>query len=257
LAPGDRDDRSSDGPLDVLPAAARLAASAWLHAAERSVGASLELGSRIARAAIGQRDPAEPDGRRPFADEPPVPPRHSEATRAALRERGTELLAQSADVGQADELHPAYARILENLAPDEARILRLLATRGPQPAVDVRRGLPLVSELVAPGLTLIGAEAGCRYPDRVAAYLDNLNRLGLIWFSRETLRDIDRYQVLEAQPEAVAAMREAGRTSRTVRRSIHLTPFGSDFCDVCLPLHAPDEEGEPGPAGEEGGEAAG
>jgi Abortive infection alpha len=257
LAPDERDDRSSDGPFDVLPAAARLAASAWLHAAERSVGVSLELGSRIARAAIGKRESAAPVGPRPFADGPPAPAEHSDATRAALRERGAELLAQSADVAQADELHPAYAWILENLAPDEARILRLLATRGPQPAVDVRRGLPLVSELVAPGLNMIGAEAGCRYPDRVAAYLDNLNRLGLIWFSRETLRDINLYQVLEAQPEAVAAMREAGRTSRTVRRSIHLTPFGSDFCEACLPLHAPDGDSKPEPEVEGSGETAG
>jgi hypothetical protein len=108
----------------------------------------------------------------------------------------------------------------------------------------VRRGLPFVSELVAPGLNMIGAEAGCRYPDRVPAYLDNLNRLGLIWFSRETLRDVNRYQVLEAQPEAIDAMREGGRTSRTVRRSIHLTPFGTDFCKVCLPFGSVDDQTE-------------
>jgi hypothetical protein len=125
-------------------------------------------------------------------------------------------------------------------------MLRLLATRGPQPAIDVRRGLPLVSELVAPGLNMIGAEAGCRYPDRVPAYLDNLNRLGLIWFSRETLRDVNRYQVLEAQPEAIEAMREGGRTSRTRRRSIHLTPFGTDFCKACLPFQSEDDQSERG-----------
>ena len=72
----------------------------------------------------------------------------------------------------------------------------------------------------------------------------------MIWFSRETLRDVNRYQVLEAQPEAVASMREAGRTSRTVRRSIHLTPFGSDFCEVCLPLHAPEGDGDAGAQGQ-------
>ena len=43
-------------------------------------------------------------------------------------------------------------------------------------------------ELVAPGLSMIGAEAGCRYVERVPAYLNNLYRLGLIWFSREPLR---------------------------------------------------------------------
>jgi hypothetical protein len=47
---------------------------------------------------------------------------------------------------------------------------------GPQPAVDVRAGkaLGVGSELVAPGLTMIGAEAGCRYRDRVPRYLNNL-----------------------------------------------------------------------------------
>ena len=99
----------------------------------------------------------------------------------------------------------------------------------------MRSGLPLASELVAPGLTMIGADAGCRDLDRVHAYLNNLNRLGLIWFSRESLRDPLRYQVLEAQPEVIAPLREGGRLSRTVRRSIDLTPFGVDFCEVCLP----------------------
>ena len=61
---------------------------------------------------------------------------------SSLRERGAELLRQSADVRYQEDAHPAYERILENLAPDEARILRLLALEGPQPAVDVRTGAP-------------------------------------------------------------------------------------------------------------------
>jgi hypothetical protein len=253
----DPDRRTADGPLDAMPAVARLAASVWLHAAERSVGASLRLGSRIAHAAIGGGSSQPPPRPRSSAGEPPARARPADSSREALRERGAELLAQSADIAHTEDLHPAYARILDNLAPDEARILRLLATRGPQPAIDVRHGLPLVSELVAPGLNMIGAEAGCRHPDRVPAYLDNLNRLGLIWFSRETLRDVNRYQVLEAQPEVIEAMSDAGRTSRTVRRSIHLTPFGTDFCAVCLPFPSPDTQGESEDEGEEADRAAG
>jgi hypothetical protein len=102
----------------------------------------------------------------------------------------------------------------------------------------VRTGGPsslVKSELVAPGLNMIGREAGCRHADRVHRYLDNLSRLGLIWFSREELPDQARYQVLEAQPDVVDAMAET-RRARTVRRSIHLTPFGEDFCATCLPL---------------------
>jgi hypothetical protein len=166
-----------------------------------------------------------------------------EEARKSLRERGEELLRRSADVNLEEDSHPAYARILDDLAPDEARILRMLADQGPQPAVDVRSGLmPLksTSELVAAGLSMIGQESGSRHLDDVPAYLNNLFRLGLIWFSSEPLRDPLRYQVLEAQPEVAEALESAGRT-RTVRRSIHLTPFGADFCELCLP----GEPGEP------------
>lgn len=164
-----------------------------------------------------------------------------------LQQRGAGLLAQAADVDFAEEAHPAYARILDELAPDEARVLRLMATTGAQPAVDIRTGRPLGigSELIAAGLTIIGPEAGCRYLERVPAYLNNLFRLGLIWFAHEELRDLRGYQVLEAQPDVKDAMRRAGRAPKTVRRSIALTPFGEDFCRTCLPLDGVPERVRP------------
>jgi hypothetical protein len=134
--------------------------------------------------------------------------------------------------------------MLEELAPDEARILRMMMLEGPQPSIDVRTGGPLAilnSRLIAQGFTMIGARAGCRYPDRVPQYLNNLNRMGLIWFSRETLHDPARYQVLEAQPEMLEAAKSV-RMPKFVRRSIHLTPFGEDFCQICLAIDS-DELG--------------
>jgi len=154
----------------------------------------------------------------------------------SLREKGEALLRRSRDVWSDDEQHPAYSRILEELAPDEARILLLLLRGGPQPSVDVRTGGPVgvvSSTLVAPGMSMIGARAGCRYLDEVPAYLNNLFRLGLVWFSREQLEDPMEYQVLEAQPDVLEAMHSV-RFPKVVRRSIHLTPFGTAFCRVCL-----------------------
>jgi hypothetical protein len=81
---------------------------------------------------------------------------------------------------------------------------------------------------------MIGAEAGVRHLDRVPAYLNNLERLGLVWFSREPVDDVTAYQVLEAQPEVLEALGR-GRT-KTVRRSIQITPFGSEFAQACIPL---------------------
>ncbi|MGN6253217.1 MAG: Abi-alpha family protein [Marmoricola sp.] len=154
----------------------------------------------------------------------------------SLRERGEDLLQRSRDVWSDDDSHPAYGRILDELAPDEARILLLLLRGGPQPSVDVRTGGPVgmvSSSLVAAGMNMIGPRAGVRHLEEVPAYLNNLFRLGLIWFSREQLEDPMEYQVVEAQPDVLAAM-HAVRFTKLVRRSIHLTPFGINFCRTCL-----------------------
>lgn len=154
----------------------------------------------------------------------------------SLRAQGQALLNRSRDVWNTERGHPAYARILEEMAPDEARILLLLLRGGPQPAVDIRTGGPIgvvSSRLVAPGLNMIGPRAGVRHLDQVPAYLNNLFRLGLIWFSQEQLRDPLEYQVVEAQPDVLDAMHSV-RAHKVVRRSIHLTPFGIDFCRACL-----------------------
>jgi hypothetical protein len=215
-----------------ISALVRLAGGAYLRTAEWAV--------RGALGALGLRSPEDAPRRPHGAERETTPPGETApeaARRKSLRERGDELLRRSADVREDDDGHPAYERILDELLPDEARILRLLYHAGPQAAVDVRAGaLPLNSttELIAPGLSMIGAEAGCRRPERVPAYLDNLYRLGLVWFSREPVPGQSAYQVLEAQPDVIAALRSKGR-GRTVRRSIHLTPFGEDFCGRVMP----------------------
>lgn len=255
--------------LRTVPGLARIAAAAYWRSARWTVRASTQAGSRVIRAAVTGQEPGElfrstgaeirertrrvlgiePRHEERVAMTPDAAEAEREEARKSLRERGEELLRRSADVNFDEGSHPAYARILDDLAPDEARILRLLADQGPQPAVDVRSGLmPLksTSELIAAGLNLIGHEAGCRHPDDIPAYLNNLFRLGLIWFSSEPLPDPSRYQVLEAQPEVIQALGAAGHT-RTVRRSIHLTPFGADFCELCLPDQASEpDRGEDG-----------
>src|SRR5204863_385055 len=116
-------DRRSSSPFQVVPAAARLTASAWRHSAEWAVGTSLRLGSRVARTALGRE--ATPPAGSDAAGEAPPRGDGTEASAAALRARGAELLRRSADVDEGEGLHPAYARILDNLSPDEARSLPL------------------------------------------------------------------------------------------------------------------------------------
>ena len=188
--------------------------------------------SAVTRALVGEEaearlHPAEPEPAEPAE---PVNPLH---------QAGQELLRRSRDVWSDDRTHPAYARIIEELAPDEGRILMLLLGKGPQAAVDVRTGGlvgTVSSTLVKANLNMIGGLSGCRYLEKVPSYLHNLERLGLIWFSRETVSDPMEYQVLEAQPDVLEAVHLV-RRARVVRRSIHLTPFGEDFCRDGLGLH--------------------
>lgn len=249
--------------VQAVPGLARIAAAAWLRTAVWGVETSL----KVARVLLSPEEAAKliddvGSGLRNYAREllgiqdldnrvrqlMPGPAsrlraaaRHSPGSERSLRAQGAELLRSSADVSAEDGAHPAYARILSELAPDEGRILRLLAVEGPQPTIDVRSGnlIGVGSQLVAQGLNLIGTEAGCRHPERVGAYLNNLHRLGLIWFPKDPIDNPQRYQVLEAQPDAMDAIKRAGR-AKTVHRSVALTAFGQDFCDVVLP----SEEGE-------------
>jgi len=163
------------------------------------------------------------------------------ATSDDLRERGAELLRQSNDVRLTEETHPAYARILAEITPDEARILRYLYLHGPQPSIDVRTNRPfgIGSELVVGGLNMIAEHAGCKHLDRIHPYLTNLFRLGMVEFSKEQVSNPQRYQLIEAQPKVSEAIKRAGRWPRTVHRSIHLNSFGEDFCAACLPATGP------------------
>jgi hypothetical protein len=252
--------------LRATPVLLRLGVAAWLRATGRAAVVSVRVSGRVVRGAatgatpaeliqdvgdelrdyvkliIGVGDGAEATGRGSMQAQESgngIEAVDSHRTVEELRDLGEELLDHSTDVSVDVDAHPAYEHILCELHPDEARLLRFLAERGPQPSVDVRTGGTLgvgKSRLVSPGINLLALEAGCQDPDRNHQYLNNLHRLGLVWFSREELEDINRYQVVEAQPEVGEAMENAGRGSQTVRRSIHLTPFGADFCKTCLPL---------------------
>jgi hypothetical protein len=235
-----------------LPGIARISAAAARRTLGRGTGAALHTGSEI----LGRVRRGDPplmisrdlvdelrdalDTALGGRDAGTAAPWRDTGTAEDLRARGAALLERSADVADAgdDSGHPAYARILAETTPDEARILRLLYVSGPQPAVDVRTNRPLGvgSELVAGGLNMVAEYAGLRRTARIHPYLTNLNRQGLVAFSKEKVADPDRYQLVEAQPDVAATLRRAGRAPKIVYRSIRLTTLGTDFCQACFPL---------------------
>ncbi|MEF8806938.1 DUF4393 domain-containing protein [Natronomonas sp.] len=253
----DPEDIEDDATLDMFRMA-RIGAAMTQQATGYSVESGVRTGTRMAYAASTSESPAEllTEMRAIALDELQRAgidvgeervdwlEAHQErtgdrrpVTRESLRKRGSELLSKSAEIGRDETLHPAFSSILDQLAADEARILRLFGTEGRQPSVDIRdKGyIPFKSTLIAENLTRVGSDAGCRHPDRTPIYLQNLERLGLIIFSDEPVENLKEYQVLEAQPHIEAAREEAKRP-KPVYGSIHLTDFGIDFCEVCLPF---------------------
>lgn len=257
-------------PIDAVPGLARITVGAWYRGATWGVGTALKATERLSRAAIsgdsaselideireetlenlqhvlgvvGRETPAEP-----LADavSGAVPEGGEQGTDRSdvesLRERGAELLERAAEVSSGSgEVHPGFDRIIDQLAPDEARILKLLINEGEQPIVYVNKTAPLGlgARVVARRLSLIGREAGCLHPELVAAYLDNLVRLGLVAIRRDPVADEQAYQVVEAQPEVIEAMSSVGSgplfRGRSSRRSVDITDFGRAFCLVCFP----------------------
>jgi hypothetical protein len=246
---------------------ARIAAGAWIQGAAWGIGTSLRAGRRLAEAAVsgesaGQllseaRDEAVLNVKRildlaeggsraqGFTDavSSRLPDEESRKRQRAesLRERGAQLFERAAEIDrEEDAIHPGFDRIVDQLAPDEARILKLLVNEGPQAIVYINRAAPmgLGAREVARRQTLLGREAGCMHPELIAAYLDNLVRLGLVAIRRDPIDDESAYQVLEAQPEVVDAMKSVNSgifRGQATRRSIHITDFGRSFCQVCFP----------------------
>lgn len=163
----------------------------------------------------------------------------------ALRVGGTELITRSQRAGgEPDRRHPAFARILPELQPEEARILRFLAVAGPQPAIDIRTKtlFQIGSERLASRISMVAEMASCRWPERDQYYFANLERLGLVRFSTEPVDDFRRYALIEVQPRAAEATARA-KKSISIYRSIDLSPFGEQFCDVCFDLTGYDAGG--------------
>lgn len=158
---------------------------------------------------------------------------------ASLRDAGAALLDRSSAIYEPeDDDHPAYRQILSQLAPDEARILRLLGERGPQPIADVMRRsiVGRAGEPIAHNVSMVDRAAGVRHAGRMLAYWDNLTRLGLVEVADKPMPDTEAYSVLSAQPEIADEIAEAGGPARArmVRRRVELTPLGRDFTETVL-----------------------
>ena len=117
----------------------------------------------------------------------------------ALSEMFVNLLAKASQTQNADQAHPAFISIIDNLCPDEALLLRALSPHAINRYGDygfvfsANKNLiyDTVHYLLDPHIL---ARVNLQYPDYVAAYVQNLKRLGII--ESGEFRPIDENDVL-------------------------------------------------------------
>jgi hypothetical protein len=171
------------------------------------------------------------------------------AQEAELRELYANLLARSMDSATQRNTHPAFAEIIKQLVPLEARLLRELPSKEEWPIAN----MAVYSEkseikemalggciIVAHGLCPIATVLGLVSLTDVSVNIDNLVRLRLV--------EVPPGQFLmdESEYEAVTSHAEWGRLAERCLSKypggkvemqpgiLRLTAFGKEFISVCM-----------------------
>ena len=161
-----------------------------------------------------------------------------------LRRLYAKLLGTAMDAETARLAHPSFVELLKQLSPDEARIVRELARELPRqpyvPAISVSSYDPTIPEnsIRMRCFSLLAEYAECEHRDLVAAYAQNLIRLGILTPEGQTTTPEKMYPPLESHPLvteiAKRVIEEEGRRPRFERASLRVTEYGRAFLSACV-----------------------
>ena len=158
-----------------------------------------------------------------------------------LAELYANLLATSMDKATAYRAHPSFVDMIKNMSPDEARIMKYLATSGSQPLIDIRMNVKEGGGFVVAHrhLSLIGLKSGCQHVPLAATYLDNLERLGLIEMPNgHRIKADEPYAEIEEHPQVqkiLAQLKESETHTMEISKiKLDLTDLGRQFIRTCV-----------------------
>lgn len=166
-----------------------------------------------------------------------LPASHPRPSPAA---RFQERLARSAELSGGRSQEAFFTQLILQMLPDEARLAaHVLNLPRALPVVHVEavsRLLGSGGERVAPCLSTAGDDAGMRAPELAPVFLQRLCTSGLLEPGAERLSAADQYQLIETSADlraVCARIEEDGQKARLVRRSLRVTPLGTQFRAAC------------------------
>lgn len=205
------------GPLGAVPAAV-------IETYGRGVEASERLAFRLLRTRMDAVAPPPQVAAAPARSEPE--PSQLMAT----------LLERSLRSDTASSKRDVHLSLLRQLVPDEARIIAALADGKPAPLIHV---LPRAGgDRILENASLIGRTAALTLPSMTPAYVTHLRQLGLVDTGPEDVDDKQGYEMLLADREVRAALKEGELSklpARTLRRTLVLSDLGRELWDACRP----------------------
>lgn len=157
---------------------------------------------------------------------------------ADLREMYANLLATSMDAYTAKNAHPGFVKVIEQISPDEARLLRWMRA---QPegtkflSVDMYGRDPGTQTYFLHKFSLLGEDASCTHSDLTKSYLENLLNLGLFELAIESQGWVGLEPRISTHQVFLRALSQATKEKAVVVVSrLVPTQYGSLFMSACV-----------------------
>ncbi|MGN6162725.1 MAG: Abi-alpha family protein [Marmoricola sp.] len=218
------------------------------------VGAVLSVGARTLRSAASVARWSERtalgllEARLEAASRPALPPAPPGTTPRVegLNSKLGRLLRQAVDQTTLGGQQELFHKILDQLVPDEARIVGALSDGSASPLVNVYRRTRggLVNEVVLENMSLVGKTANLALSAQTPTYVSHLLTLGLVEIGPEDPALKVEYEILCADTAVLKALKEASRgpvPARVERQTLRLSGLG-----LALWAAASDENGATG-----------
>lgn len=201
---------------------------------DRTLGAA-KLGLRVAIWSEQQllallRGDMDATGTRGLPARPSEPPEEK-----PLNVTMGRLLDRALHQGTRDSRAEYFRRLVDQLVPDEARIVGALSDGHASPLVHVRSRSRDSGGPELENASLIGRSAGVALPALVPQYVSHLLALGLVEVGPEDMSMKAEYEVLLAESPVLRALKAAARgpvPPRVERLTLRLSALGHDLWDA-------------------------
>ncbi len=144
------------------------------------------------------------------------------------------LLGRAIEQSSTSSRQELFHKILDQLVPDEARIVSALSDGSASPLLNVyaRTRTGLVGEVVLENMSLIGKTANLALPHLTPMYVSHLLALGLVESGPEDTSMKDEYEILGADTAVLQAIKAASRgpiTAPIERYTLRLSGLGLEL----------------------------